>query len=341
VKSDDLPLSRVGVGRAAHRRLDVDWLAQARADPASRVLLVRDGAVATTGTGGGGGVDPWADPVGDVRLAVLDPARAAAAGAVASEDDWFFLGEDDGVPWFARRLPATTATPLAGVPSDRLVHPPRPVVHVEVRDGLRWTSLRTIGALLDGHDAGLATTAVALDHWHTRHPRCPRCGAATASAAGGWTRVCREDGSEHYPRTDPAVIMAVTDEDDRLLLGRAAAWPVGRFSTLAGFVEAGESLENAVRREVAEETGIVVGDVRYAGSQPWPFPNSLMLGFHARATGAAPAPDGTELAEARWFSRAELAQALASGQVVPPGRTSIARALVEEWFGGALPGAAG
>ena len=148
-------------------------------------------------------------------------------------------------------------------------------------DGLAWTPLRDVGAELTAREAGLATTAVALDAWHDRHPRCPRCGAPTRVRAGRLVRVCVVDGSEHYPRTDPAVIMAVVDDDDRILLGHAAHWAPGRCSTLAGFVEAGESLEHAVRREVLEETGVVVGDVTYRGSQPWPFPASLMLGFRA------------------------------------------------------------
>ena len=324
------PLARSTVDRAAHLRTDAAWLAAARVDPRSRVLLVRDGSVATSGGDGGTG-DLWAEPDGEVRLAVLDPVSAGLG-----EDDWLFLGLDAGdVPWFARRLPAVAQTPLTGVASDRLVH--LPVPEPAATDGLSWTSLRSIGAVLDAHDAGLATSAVALDHWHTRHPRCPRCGAATQVTAGGWTRLCEQDRSEHYPRTDPAVIMTVTDAAGRLLLGRAAAWPERRFSTLAGFVEAGESLEGAVRREVAEETGVLVSDVFYAGSQPWPFPNSLMLGFHARAVSTQLTPDGAELAEARWFSHDELAEQVRAGAVVPPGRTSIARALIEDWFDGPLP----
>lgn len=203
--------------------------------------------------------------------------------------------------------------------------------------GLRWVALRAIGAELSDADAGLATTAVALDAWHARHPRCPRCGAPTTSTAAGWTRRCTVDGSEHYPRTDPAVIMAVVDDSDRLLLGHAAAWAPHRFSTLAGFVEAGESVEHAVRREVAEETTVLVGDVAYAGSQPWPFPASLMLGFRARALSTDVVVDGVELTEARWFSRDELAAAVATGDLVLPSPASIAHALIEDWYGAPVP----
>lgn len=320
-------------------RTDAAWLAQARADPTTQVVLVRDGSLLTTGSGGGPDLDPWAEVEPDVVLVVLDPASAVAAAGASDDDAWLFLGRD-GAAWFALRVAATAEVPLVGAASDVLVHTRLGQTAADEsapRSGAVWTSLRAVGAVLSAQDAGLATTAVALDHWHSRHPRCPRCGGSTDSSAGGWARLCRDDGSEHYPRTDPAVIMTVTDEDDRLLLGHAAAWPPRRYSTLAGFVEAGESLEAAVRREVAEEAGVVVTDVEYVASQPWPFPNSLMLGFRARAQGVRPRPDGIELTDARWFTRTELAAAVVTGDVVPPSRTSIARALVEDWFGGPLP----
>lgn len=200
-----------------------------------------------------------------------------------------------------------------------------------------WATLREVGHLLDPRDAGLAVTAVGLAAWHRLHPRCPRCGAPTLPAEGGWTRRCTADGSDHYPRTDPAVIMAVLDSDDRLLLGHGGQWPEGRFSTLAGYVEPGESLETAVRREVAEEVGVQVGQVTYRGSQPWPFPASLMLAFIARATTTDIVVDGVEITQARWFSRKDLATAVRAGDVQLPGPTSVARALIEDWFGGPLP----
>jgi NAD+ diphosphatase len=152
----------------------------------------------------------------------------------------------------------------------------------------------------------------------------------------GWARSCPACGAEHYPRTDGAVIMAVTDADDRILLGRQATWPERRFSCLAGFVEPGESLEAAVRREVLEEAGVVVGEVTYRGSQPWPFPASLMLGFRGRALSTEITVDGTELAGARWWSREELALDIATGELLLPPAVSIARRLVEDWYGAPL-----
>lgn len=202
-------------------------------------------------------------------------------------------------------------------------------------------SLRLVGADLSDADAALATTAVALAQWHRTHAFCPRCGSPTRPSDAGWARTCVADGSSHFPRTDPAIITLVRDPQDRALLGRRADWPQSWYSTLAGFVEAGESAEHTLRREVSEEAGIVVDPdrIHYRGSQPWPFPGSLMLGFHAWATSdEEPTPDGEEIAEANWFSRAELAHLADQGRVRIPPRVSIARHLIEDWFGGELPG---
>jgi len=199
-----------------------------------------------------------------------------------------------------------------------------------------WAGLREVGALLGARDAGLLTQSVALLAWHGTHTHCPRCGAPTHVVQAGYARRCAADGTEHYPRTDPAVIMTVVDDDDRLLLGRQASWPAGRYSTLAGFVEPGEPLEAAVRREVLEEVGIVVDTVEYRGSQPWPFPASIMLGFQAHASSREITVDGVEIEQARWFSRDELTAAMVAGEVLLPPRVSIARALIQEWFGGPL-----
>ncbi|MGW4858020.1 NAD(+) diphosphatase [Kocuria palustris] len=208
--------------------------------------------------------------------------------------------------------------------------------------GLRQAALSMIGR--SPEDEALAVAAQAAMAWHLDHPRCPRCGEVTEVARSGWIRVCPQDSSLHFPRTDPAIIVAVTDgepgsDQERLLLGRAAAWPEGRFSTLAGFVEPGESIDQAVRREIQEESGADVGDVRILGSQPWPFPRSLMIGCTARLQGGQVAPDGEEIAELRWVTREQLRRTSEVGELLLPGRISIARSLIEHWNGSPLTGA--
>jgi NAD+ diphosphatase len=205
--------------------------------------------------------------------------------------------------------------------------------------GLRPADLREAAALLSDRDAGLLTHAVALANWHATHTHCPRCGTPTVTVAAGHAQRCPADGSEHFPRVDPAVIMLVTDPDDRCLLARNRRWPERRVSILAGFVEPGESAEQAVAREVGEETGITVARVRYVGSQPWPMPQSLMLGFRASAAGDLEIRvDEDEIAEAHWFSRDELRSALASREILLPPPVSIAHRLIESWYGEELPG---
>jgi NAD+ diphosphatase len=205
-------------------------------------------------------------------------------------------------------------------------------------DEARWGNLRTVATALTDRDAGLFTEALAIANWHASHTHCPRCGTPTVVEQGGWVRRCFEDGSEIFPRTDPAVIVSVLDDDDRLLLGSNAMWEHSRYSLLAGFVEPGESFESAVEREIFEEAGVRVVDAEYKGSQPWPFPASVMVGFTARIASdqdaAALDPDGEEILDLRWFSREELWDA--RDQVILPGRSSIARALIEDWYGGSL-----
>ena len=204
--------------------------------------------------------------------------------------------------------------------------------------------LREAAASLPRADGGLAAYAVALLTWHRRHRHCANCGHATEVREGGHVRHCPSCGAEHHPRTDPVVIMLVTD-GDRLLLGRQAAWPAGRYSALAGFVEPGESLEEAVAREVLEEAGVRVGTVSYLSSQPWPFPASLMLGFSATYEGGEPTIGDEELQDVRWFTRAEIAAAAAApesenwgtpgdpgGELALPPRLAIARVLIEHWL---------
>jgi NAD+ diphosphatase len=194
--------------------------------------------------------------------------------------------------------------------------------------GARPATLRDVGATLSDRDAGLLVSAIALANWHATHTRCPRCGEPTRVVDAGWVRRCDNDGSDHFPRTDPAIIVLVHDGGDRCLLGRQPSWPRGRYSTLAGFVEPGESLEQAVRREVMEESNVVVDDVVYRGSQPWPFPASLMLGFEARVVSGEAEVHDDELEDVRWFTRDELRRGDAG---IPPS-ASIAYWLITTWL---------
>ena len=213
-----------------------------------------------------------------------------------------------------------------------------PVPDDEVGD-VRLVPLRSaIGVLGASPDGGaeleLAETAVAMIEWHERQAFCGRCGSATEPHDGGWVRRCVAQAHEHYPRTDPAVIVAITDEEDRLLLAHVAYHSAGRYSHLAGYVEPGESLEQAAHREVAEEASLRLEGLEYVGSQPWPLPASIMLAFRARAKAAELRVDGTEVTDAAWFTREGLVAALASGTVQLAAPGTIARALLHEWFGG-------
>jgi NAD+ diphosphatase len=294
----NLALSRAELDRSVERRGDAAWLAAAWANPRTRVLVVRDGqALVSDGADG--------------PALVLVPPEQAPDGVR------FLLGTDaDGVAYFGVAGPLS-APDAAGAP--------------------RPASLREAGPLLSDRDVGMMTHAVALANWHEVFVHCPRCGAVTEPILAGHCRHCPVDGSEHFPRLDPAVIMLVTDPDDRCLLARNSQWPLRRVSILAGFVEPGESAEQAVAREVLEETGIAVDGVRYAGSQPWPMPHSLMLGFRASAIGSLEIRvDSDEIAEARWFSRDDLKEGLNAGTVVLPSAVSIAHRLIASWYGAAL-----
>lgn len=268
----------------------------------------------------------------------LDPAwwaTALAAGAAAVDVSPGSIAVTDGrLAWRPPTADDRERAVLIGVND-------QPRIAVLVPDDPSLTNLRVVGADLLDDEAAIATTAVALAQWHASHERCPQCGTRMLWAEAGWALICPTDDSVHYPRTDPAVIVLVRDDAGRALLGRRADWPASWFSTLAGFVEAGETAERTLVREVGEEAGIAVDPARivYRGSQPWPFPRSLMLGYHAWAGGdLTPNPDGTEIAEARWFSRTELLRALETGEVRLPPRVSIARRLVEDWYGQTLPG---
>lgn len=196
-----------------------------------------------------------------------------------------------------------------------------------------YLTLREIGGLISEFEMEISLHAVALANWHRSHTHCARCGAPTSVAQGGSIRTCDKDKSEHYPRTDCAVIVLVRDKDDRILLGHQPVWPEGRFSCFAGFLEPGETFEQCVQREVLEESGVVVREINYLGSQPWPFPASIMISFDAITDDPEIArPDGQEITEVKWFSRAEIKAQSDAGTLLLPPSMSVARKMIDRWF---------
>jgi NAD+ diphosphatase len=282
-------------------RADDSWLERAWTDPSTRVLVI-------AGT----------------RVRPVDGRLTWVAPSEAPEGLRILLGERDHVEYFA-----VVVTPE---------HAPGE------RD--EWVVLRSVVQSLADHDtadAPLVLHAIGMAEWHWATRHCPRCGGRLEARQAGHVLQCLECERQQFPRSDPAVIMVVTDgepgtPDERCLLGRSPQWPPGRYSTLAGFVEPGETMEDAVRREVAEETGVLVGEVSYFGSQPWPLPASLMIGFTGRATSTTIDVDGSEIEDARWFTRAQMRAEAEAGTLVLPAGVSISRSLVEAWYGASLPG---
>lgn len=287
--------------RLADRRSDDVWLAERWADRETRVLVVA-----------GTRIRPR-----DGRVDWLTPDQCPDGVRV-------LLGERDGRCHFAVIIdPATAPGPRED-----------------------WVILRAVVPHLMGAgraEAPLLFHAMGIAEWQWATRFCPRCGGRLQSRQAGHELICADCERPQFPRTDPAVIMTVThgepgSAEERCLLGRQAAWPAGRYSTLAGFCEPGETLEDAVRREVLEEAGVVVGPVAYFGNQPWPFPASLMLGFIGHSESLDVRVDQDELEDARWFTRSELREQAEAGTLVLPGGVSISRSLVEHWYGAALPG---
>ena len=199
-------------------------------------------------------------------------------------------------------------------------------------DQSSWVTLRSAGAQLSDLFAGMFTQALALANWHLNSTHCPGCGSQTLVEKAGWVRRCKQEGTELFPRTDPAIIVSILDQHDRILLGSQVSWGANKWSVLAGFVEPGESLEAAVIREMKEECGLDVTQPSYLYSQSWPYPISLMLGFTAKADSDQELkPDGEEILTLRWFSRAELAEQ--ASQMLLPGKSTISRAMIELWYG--------
>jgi NAD+ diphosphatase len=202
-----------------------------------------------------------------------------------------------------------------------------------------FSTVREIGAQLSEQELEISLHAIALSNWHRAHPRCPRCGGETRVDLGGAARFCDADESQHHPRTDSAVIVLVKDREDRILLGHQPVWPEGRFSTFAGFLEPGETFEQCVSREIFEESAVTVSELKYLGSQPWPFPASIMISFEAVTDNPEAARgDGVEITEVKWFSRTELLAATRDGSLLLPPTISVARKMIERWLGESAPG---
>lgn len=313
-----LPLAGGTHDRVGERRTDPQWVARARQDPASRVVvLTREGAL-VTGDTGTAGPDDWATPQ-DGRLRV---ARVPVPDGIPEDAVLLGVGEDGGAVFAVDALPPTATRP----------------------DAVRAFDARAAAMLLSPPDAGLLAQANTLLHWHRTARFCGSCGQPTTARDAGHVRVC-ENGHEQHPRTDPVVIMLVVDRDgDRVLLGRQPSWPARRYSSLAGFVEPGEALEAAVAREVHEEARVRVGRIRYVASQPWPFPASLMLGFEADWVSGEAAVGDDELDDVRWCTRDEVQAAVAAegdgnaeAPLLLPPPLAIARHLVDRWLA-AAPG---
>ena len=234
--------------------------------------------------------------------------KGASLGEYDSQID-YFLGVKDGENFFLRHLTDETLTS-------------------------EFKSLRAIGSFLSPRDIGLAVHAQGLANWHSKHPRCSLCGGPTVVVLAGAVRRCPADQSEHYPRTDSAIIVLIKNDKDQILLGRQKVWPKYRFSTFAGFVEPGESFEHCVIREVREEAGVELTKINYLGSQPWPFPASLMIAFEAITnTPELARPDGDEIEEIRWFSREEMKSAILDKSLILPFEISVARQMINAWYG--------
>lgn len=280
--------------RAAELRDESGVLDRLRSEASTRVIVVRDGRVRV------------ADDL-LVRVAPTEPVDAT----------WALLGRDEsGAPLLLAALPSESGA-------------------IDTAPEETWFGLRDLGARLPARESEILVEALALAGWLRDAPFCPTCGGGTEIRNAGWSRRCLVCGREHFPRTDPAVIVAVESHDgERLLLGANANWGGRMYSCFAGFVEAGESLESTVRRELAEESGVALSALRYVSSQAWPFPRSLMIGFRAVVDDEAAArPDGEEIIDVRWFTRAEITSSLAGeGPVGLPGHASIARALIVDWL---------
>lgn len=338
-----LPLAQGTVDYLTERRNEDGLIDTLLDDPSTAVVVVRDGLLAVPR--GQGELTGYS--AGRMRLATL-PARyvkgelSRCPGAVA-----VFLGADRGAGHATYYLAVDITRAVSKVPDDAGVAADQGFDHGVASDApdslfariagrFDWVDLRGFVPHASARESGLATSAVAISTWHNRQRHCPCCGAPVRSALAGWAQRCTgsDDGNRLlFPRVEPAVITAIVDSDDRILLQHNSAWNGNLYSVSAGFVEAGENLEHAVRREAMEEVGITVGEVRYLGSQPWPFPASLMMAFKGQALTTDVRVDHDETADARWMSRDEFTDAMVSGDIDVPGKATIARYMIEEWYG--------
>lgn len=298
-----LPLARGGLDRHGELRSQPELLEELRVDPAARAVVLRGRRALVTG-----------DALELLMPQLLpEPELLVYLGRTSEVDDTTPIGTDV-LLWVLTDEAADTITD----------------------DESRWLDLRRSGHRLSDRDVGILATSLAIAGWHAAEPFCSRCGSPTTVRNAGWARHCPVDGNELFPRMDPAVIVAVIDPAGRILLGSNAMWEQNRYSLLAGYVDAGESLEQAVVREIFEESGMRLGTPVYLGSQPWPFPRSLMLGFVAPLADdqdpEALVPDGVETLDLRWFTREELEDP--STDVILPGPSSIARAVIDDWLSG-------
>ncbi len=310
--------------RDAVRRNDANYLSSLKDSPnTSYILVTARGEVAIKSThvygqAPHGGLTP-PDLANMEAEQLLELSHAQVAQLPFSPQEPYYLGKYGEKSYLALRVEA---------PSQQL----------EENWQHCFAPLRAVAGMLEPYQGELAAAAVALATWDKNTKFCERCGASLKLACAGWEKHCTACAHITYPRTDPAIIVAITDDAERLLLIHGATWQPGRYSVVAGFVEAGESLEAAVAREALEETGIKVSQASYCSSQPWPFPRSLMFAFTARAGGQQePKADMQEVGHAFWVSREEFTQLVLEGKVIVPGRASSGHALVRAWYGRELP----
>ncbi|NEG88756.1 NAD(+) diphosphatase [Bifidobacterium aerophilum] len=350
-----LPLAQGDIDYQTERRGEDGLIDTLLSEPSTKVILTRAGRIAVPK--GQGGIVDYENV--RMRLATLPGAYVRAELASHPAAVAMFLGGYGGernehvIAVDVTRLPEVPASATSAVVPDsagtgaddafdehdaaQSRATARPSLLEQAVTRFDWVDLRGFAPHATPREAGQATSAISLSIWHTRQRFCPTCGAPVETAMGGWAQRCTSDADGRrllFPRVEPAVITAIVDGDDRLLLQHNVAWKDARlYSVSAGFVEAGENLEHAVRREAKEEVGLTLGAVKYLGSQPWPFPASLMMAFKAQAVTTDVHVDGEETKTARWVTRDEYMHELVSGRMIAPGKATIARYMIEEWYG--------